>query len=60
MAKASGSPGPAEVKSLARTIVTVGTFGLKTEYIPLGQGLGTLGRHLKKSALLDVPSDESM
>jgi hypothetical protein len=40
--------------------MTVGMFGLKAEYVPFGQSLGTLGRRLKKPTLLDVHSDEGM
>lgn len=58
--KSLGSLRPAEVKPSIGTALTVGTFGLKAEYVPFEQGLGTLCRRLKKPTLLNVPSDENM
>lgn len=58
--KALGSPKPDGVGSSAGTTLTIGSFSLKAEYVPFGQGSETLRRQFKKLALLDVPSDENM
>ena len=60
MLTALGSPRLANDKPLDGTVMVVGKFGLKVEYVPFEQGYGALHRRLKKPALLDVPSDENM
>jgi hypothetical protein len=45
---------------LARTVLVIGDFGPKVEYVPFEQGSETSRRRLKKPALLDVASDENM
>jgi hypothetical protein len=58
--RALGSPRPADGKPSARTVLVVGDFSLKMEYVPFELGSETLRRRLKKPTLLDVPSDENM
>ena len=58
--RALGSPRPADDKPSAGTALVVGDFGPKVEYVLFEQGSGTSHRRLKKLALLDVPSDETM
>jgi len=60
MSRALGSPRPANDKPSAETVLIVGDFGLKVEYVPFEQGSRTSHRWLKKPTLLDVPSDEKM
>ena len=58
--RALGSSRPANCNTSTGTVLVVGDFGLKVEYVPFEQGFGTSRRWLKKLALLDVPSDENM
>jgi hypothetical protein len=58
--RALGLPRPTDDKPSAGTVLVIGDFGPKVEYVPFEQGFGTSHRWLKKPALLDVPSDENM
>ena len=58
--RALGSPRPTDDKPSAGTVLVLGNFSPKVEYVSFEQGSGTSCRRLKKPVLLDVPSDENM